>query len=118
MKTVLPYDEKAFVDNVAAFQSAVHFINVNNGWYEENRSELEAIALMHSELGEATEYVRHGNGPSDHIEGFSGLEEEYADTIIRILDDAQHRGLNVAAALVAKLRFNATRGYRHGGKLA
>lgn len=76
----------------------------------------EALALMHGELSEALEYERHGNPPSDHIPEFSGVEEEYADTIIRILDDAERRGLRVAEAIAAKVEFNRTRPFRHGGK--
>ncbi len=71
---------------------------------------------MHSELSEALEALRHGNGPSDHIPEFSGVEEELADVIIRICDVAQERGWRVAEAIIAKMAFNATRPHRHGNK--
>lgn len=76
----------------------------------------EKIALMHSELSEALEYERKGNGKSDHIPQFSGVEEEFADVIIRIMDYAAHKGLDVAGAVAAKHEFNLTRPFKHGGK--
>ena len=74
------------------------------------------IALMHSELSEALEAYRHGNGPSEHIPAFSGVEEELADLVIRVMDHGASRGFRVAAAVVAKMEFNAQRPARHGGQ--
>lgn len=89
---------------------------VAKGWWEKPREQGTLIALMHAELSEALEYARHGNPPSDHIPGFSGIEEEYADTIIRIMDDAGRNGYRIAEAIVAKMEFNRGREYKHGGK--
>ena len=76
----------------------------------------EMIALMHYELSEALEYLRHGNPPSDHITAHSGAAEEMADCVIRIMDMGLARGWNVADAIIDKIRFNAEREYKHGGK--
>lgn len=76
----------------------------------------EMIALMHSELSEALEGIRHGNPPSDHIPEFSAVEEEFADVIIRLLDNCEARGWRIADAIFAKMKFNATRPYKHGKK--
>jgi NTP pyrophosphatase (non-canonical NTP hydrolase) len=91
-------------------------INEDHGFEEEVYNVGEKIALMHSELSEALEYLRMDNGPSDHIPGFSGAEEEFADVIIRIMNTAQRLKLRVAEALIAKQAFNAARPYKHGGK--
>jgi NTP pyrophosphatase (non-canonical NTP hydrolase) len=93
-----------------------HAINVKNGWWEQDRNDGELIALMHSELSEALEHLRHGNPPSDHIPTFSGVEEEMADVVIRVLDFCSARNLRITEAINAKLLFNAGRGYKHGGK--
>jgi len=76
----------------------------------------EQISLMHSELSEALEAFRKGNGPSEHIPAFSAVEEELADVVIRCMDMAELRGYRVAEAVVAKMLFNANRPYKHGGK--
>lgn len=73
----------------------------------------EKIALMHSELSEALEADRK-DLISDHIPEFTGVEEELADCLIRILDFAGHYELRLADAFSAKLQYNLTRPYRHG----
>ncbi len=104
------------VKSFEILQEEILKVNKENGWWEKDRNKGELIALMHSELSEALEYYRHGNPMSDHIPEFTGMEEEFADTIIRILDYAEGYGLNVAGAILSKLEFNKTRGYKHGGK--
>lgn len=87
------------------------------GWINPGieRHDGELIALIHSEISECLEYLRHGNPRSDHIDT-SGAEEELADAIIRIMDMSYTRGFNIPKALFLKLAFNKTRKYRHGGK--
>lgn len=80
------------------------------------RNDGEIIALMHSELSEALEAHRHGNPPSDHIPEFSGVEEEMADCVIRILDYCEKRKFRLAEAIICKMQFNNGREVRHGGK--
>jgi NTP pyrophosphatase (non-canonical NTP hydrolase) len=72
---------------------------------------------MHSELSEALEALRHDNPPDDKIPNFSGLEAELADVIIRIMDFSAHYNLAIAEAILAKIEFNKTREFKHGGKL-
>lgn len=84
------------------------------GWWESERNKGEAIALMHSELSEALEGIREGRA-SDKLPGFTA-EEELADVVIRIMDYAAGYRLRVAEALAAKLAYNTTRPFRHGGK--
>jgi len=93
----------------------VNNIAKEKGWWEGNRNEGELIALMHSELSEGLEYIRKGNGKSDHID-YLGIEEALPDVIIRIMDMAQAKGYNVAEALIAKIEYNKTRDFKHGGK--
>lgn len=94
----------------------IHRIAVEHGWWETDRSVGEVIALIHSELSEGLEAARHDDPPSEHIPEFTGLEEELADAVIRIMDYSIRAGLRVGAAIEAKVRFNETRPYKHGGK--
>ena len=98
-------------------QQTVYQIAVDHGWWKDNRNDSELIMLMVCELGEAVEWLRKGNPPSDHIVKFSGVEEELADVVIRIMDMAQAKGYNIEEAIEAKVEFNKTRPYKHGGKL-
>lgn len=100
----------------------------------------EMIALMHSELSEALEAWRDG----DDITRVSytspdgalidqyyvdrgmltenakpvGVASEFADVIIRVLDTCHTLGIPIVEALLTKSRYNISRPYRHGGKLA
>ncbi len=85
--------------------------------WPEGASTLERIAMMHSELSEALEGVRHGNPASEHIPEFNALEEEFADVVIRMMHMGDDCKLRLAEAIDAKLAFNETRPLAHGGKV-
>ncbi len=93
---------------------AVHQNAVDHGFWEGERNDAEAIALMHSELSEALEALRDGNPPSKKIPEFSGVEEELADVVIRIMDFCGGRELDLEDAVLAKMAFNAGRPHKHG----
>ena len=106
----------SFVKKFNEVAKAVHDNAVAKGWWEGDRNEGELIALVHSELSEALEGLRHGNPPSDHIPAFNAVEEEFADVVIRLMDHSEAMGYQLAEAIEAKMAFNATRSHRHGGK--
>ena len=87
------------------------FMQAQGFWESDNTG--EKIALMHSELSEALEADRK-NLDAEHIPGFTGVEEELADVIIRILDFAGHHQLRLGEALSAKITYNLTRPFKHG----
>jgi len=119
------FERDSFTTAYNAVARQVHTTAKEKGWWDGLKDETaaiagmrdaQAVALMHSELSEALEAMRAGNPPDDKIPEFSGASAELADVIIRIMDFSEARGLNVGEAIKAKMEFNATRSYKHGGK--
>jgi hypothetical protein len=107
-------------------QERCHALAKEKGWYDQERSVPEVIALMHSELSEALEAYR-GLGPEQHPRDTwarpedgkpEGVPVEFADCLIRIFDTCEHLGIELGDVLIAKHAFNGTREHRHGGKRA
>jgi NTP pyrophosphatase (non-canonical NTP hydrolase) len=81
----------------------------SKGWWERERNEAEAIALMHSELSEALEAAREHKPIEDFV-------EELADCCIRIFDYCGKHGYDLEGALMKKIEKNRNRPHRHGNK--
>ena len=63
-----------------------------HGWWDEERSDGEILALCHSELSEALEEYRNGKPMLYYIDGKpEGIAVELADCVIRILDYYGHK---------------------------
>lgn len=111
-------------------QTAVYQCATEHGWYEgaftkTTEAVATKIALMHSELSEALEELRSGANPSNYVyfvkdkagqDKPEGFAIELADCLIRILDEAEHLGIDMEQAVILKHNYNKTRPYRHGGK--
>lgn len=107
---------EAFVTAFNLLAEDVNQIARSKGWWKGDRNDGELIALMHSELSEALEGLRHDNPASDHIPKFTAVEEELADVIIRIMDYAVAKKHRIAEAVIEKISFNFGREQMHGGK--
>ena len=73
------------------------------GWH--NKTVLEALALIASEVGEAVNECR-GDVPTQE------LGTELADIILRVADLAHWQGIDLDAAIAAKMEINEARGTR------
>jgi hypothetical protein len=105
-----------FVIHFKDLQKEVHNTAKAKGWWDKERNDGELIALMHSELSETLEALRNPLVIDSHIPEFYAVEAELADVIIRIMDFAEARKLNIARAIVAKAEYNKGREHKHGGK--
>lgn len=118
----------------------IHEINVKNGFYDDEKNIGEMLALIHSEVSEALEADRKGyycvrGIPANPIMGEvtlystddhwkekfqyqvkNSFEDELADIMIRVMDLAAYKGIDLDNHIKAKMRYNSTRPYKHGKK--
>jgi len=73
------------------------------GWH--NKSVLEALALVASEVGEAINECR-GRQPTEHF------AEELADIMLRVIDIAYWQNIDIEHVMLQKMEKNQQRGNR------
>lgn len=112
----------------------IHENNVKKGFYEDEKNIGEMLCLIHSEVSEALEADRKNmyvdkrmdviNGwvrDEDFKESFKDnvkdtFEDELADVMIRVMDLAEHKGIDLEEHIKAKMRYNSLREFKHGKK--
>lgn len=128
-------DKEAVVEFVHIFdwaQRAAYRVNVGNGWWDDRnaiiRSEMPGalpivvtacLGLVATEVSEAIEAVRkHDSVTWSDANTKDTLVRELAGAVVRCMDLAERLELPLAEAIVAEIKANAERGYKHGGKAA
>lgn len=122
-------NEASFVVEWNNLASTAHKKMAENGFWEypnvvpemaDRMNQLamtEKLALIAAEVSEALERVRKTGlefHPDEHIPEFSNLAVEMSDIVLRIMDACAGFDLDIAPAIIAKLKYNMSRPKKHG----
>jgi NTP pyrophosphatase (non-canonical NTP hydrolase) len=106
-------------------------INIKNGFYEGEKNIGEMLCLIHSEVSEALEcdrnnlYCKNNDIDEENDQVFNQafteqvkdtFEDELADIMIRVMDLAAYKKVDLEKHINLKMRYNSLRVYKHGKK--
>lgn len=101
---------------ISELVSRAHDNAVRHGFWDGPPEFGTSIALIHSELSEALEEHRKGNGYLYYGNDGKpeGIAAELADAVIRIADLCGYMGIDLESVISEKMKYNESRPYRHG----
>lgn len=112
----------------------VHQNAKDHGFFDGEKNIGEMLCLIHSEVSEALEADRKGRKCEHNIKVVNSwtsnndfqnsfrenvkdtFEDELADIMIRVMDLAEYKGIDLEQHIEAKMRFNSLREFKHGKK--
>ena len=111
---------KEKLETLNQIANAVHALAWEKGWHcnEEDRDAFieRCCNNLHDEVSELHEHWRNNRLTDVGKAGLTNMAEEFADILIRVLDNCRKLGVDIQTAVVRKHNFNKQRAFRHGGK--
>jgi len=110
------------METLTEIAEAVHQLAWDKGWHSQDENEdafiERACNNLHDEISELHEAWRNNklHEQCDKPIPLTCLEEEFADIIIRVLDNCRKLNVDIQTAVKIKHNYNLTRSHRHGNK--
>ena len=133
-RRVYTCDEEKIYEGIDVLCSRSHDVALEKGWWANEETNPRSIgdqfANFHAEVSEAWEEYRKYGMDNAWFQYYNmsddgtvnpkpeGLAVELADLLIRVADTCDRYGIDLAGAIIDKMRYNGTRSFRHGGKKA
>lgn len=101
-----PQSQSQILTGLSLLQVQAHKSARQHGFWEKTRTSGEILGLVQRDVLNASLAVYKCKGESSNLPGFTVLEEELADAIIRLFDFAGGYELRLSSAIISKLQYN------------